>query len=84
MISQRHQDRPENSYVAKLFNEGIKCIAQKVGEEGLEVALAGVSGIKEDIGSESADPVFHLLVLLKESGITLLDVLAELHKRYKS
>ena len=65
IISDRQINDSERSYTSQLFNAGVKRIAQKVGEEGVEVALAGVSGVKEDITNESADLLFHLLVLTK-------------------
>jgi phosphoribosyl-ATP pyrophosphohydrolase/phosphoribosyl-AMP cyclohydrolase len=64
-----------------LFKAGVRRIAQKVGEEGVEVALASVVGSKEDIKNESADLFFHLLVLLKECGVNVREVMEELHKR---
>lgn len=81
IIDQRYQKRPTNSYVTKLFEEGIRRIAQKVGEEGVEVALAGVIGSKDDIKNETADLLFHLLMLLKECRIDLTEVMLELSKR---
>ena len=80
-IDQRYQDRPTNSYVTKLFEEGIRRIAQKVGEEGVELALAGVIGSKDDIKNEAADLFFHLLVLLKECRIDLVEVMQVLSRR---
>lgn len=81
VIDQRYQDRPTNSYVTKLFKEGVRRIAQKVGEEGVEVALASVVGSKEDIKNEVADLLFHVLVLLKECRVDLTDVTLELSRR---
>jgi len=81
IIEARYQDRPANSYVTTLFEEGIRRIAQKVGEEGVEVALASVAGSKEDIKNEVADLLFHLLVLLKECGVDLMEVMQELSGR---
>jgi phosphoribosyl-ATP pyrophosphohydrolase/phosphoribosyl-AMP cyclohydrolase len=81
IIDQRYQDRPTNSYVTQLFEEGVRRIAQKVGEEGVEVALAGVVGSKDDIKSEVADLLFHLLVLLRECRIDLVEVIQVLSRR---
>jgi phosphoribosyl-ATP pyrophosphohydrolase/phosphoribosyl-AMP cyclohydrolase len=78
-IRQRRNDAPADSYTAKLFAAGIKRIAQKVGEEGVEVALA--AGNAEDVAAESADLLYHLLVLLEASGVELRDVMAVLHDR---
>ncbi len=71
-----------SSYTARLFDEGIKRIAQKVGEEGVETALAAVAGDKVEIESEAADLVYHLLVLLEASGSSLDAVTAELRRRH--
>lgn len=81
IIDQRYQDRPSDSYVTKLFAAGIRRIAQKVAEEGVEVALASVAGSKDDLKNEVADLLFHLLVLLKESNIDLIAVMQVLSKR---
>jgi phosphoribosyl-ATP pyrophosphohydrolase/phosphoribosyl-AMP cyclohydrolase len=81
IINDRYERRPEQSYVATLFNEGLVRIAQKVGEEGLEVALASVTGQKTDIINEVADLLFHLLVLLRACRIKLMDVTLELNER---
>jgi phosphoribosyl-ATP pyrophosphohydrolase/phosphoribosyl-AMP cyclohydrolase len=81
IIDQRYQDRPANSYVTKLFEEGVRRIAQKVGEEGVEVALASVVGSKDDIKNEVADLLFHLLVLLKECRLDLGEVMRVLNRR---
>lgn len=82
LLEQRYQERPADSYTSTLFNEGIRRIAQKVGEEGVEVALASMSGLTDDIKYEAADLLFHLLVLLKQSRIELNDVLLELQQRF--
>ena len=73
-----------NSYTSKLFQEGCKRIAQKVGEEGVETALAAVAGTKEELLEESADLLFHLLLLLVEKEIQLEEVIEILHQRHKS
>ncbi len=83
LIEKRYQERPANSYVTKLFEEGVRRIAQKVGEEGVEVSLASVAGSKEDTKNEAADLLFHLLVLLKQCRIDLVDVILELHGRFE-
>lgn len=72
---------PESSYVARLYAKGRTKIAQKVGEEGLEVALAAVGGSRDDVISESADLLFHLAVLWADCNISLKDVAAELERR---
>jgi phosphoribosyl-ATP pyrophosphohydrolase len=80
-IAARKGADPTTSYTAKLFSKGRKKIAQKVGEEGVETALAAVSEDAPAIASESADLMYHLLVLWADSGLTPQDVWAELAKR---
>jgi phosphoribosyl-ATP pyrophosphohydrolase/phosphoribosyl-AMP cyclohydrolase len=82
VIEQRVAENPEGSYTARLFAKGPRRIAQKVGEEGLEVALAAVAEGDDKVISESADLLFHLLVLLKSRGVTLASVVAELESRH--
>jgi phosphoribosyl-ATP pyrophosphohydrolase/phosphoribosyl-AMP cyclohydrolase len=82
IIQQRIADRPEGSYTARLFAQGPRRIAQKVGEEGLEVALAAVAEADDKVIAESADLVFHLLVLLKSRGLPFERVVAELASRH--
>jgi phosphoribosyl-ATP pyrophosphohydrolase len=72
---------PNTSYTARLFAKGRKKIAQKVGEEGLETALAAVSEGPADIAAESADLLYHLLVLWADAGLTPDQVWAELARR---
>lgn len=74
----------EDSYTAKLAAAGVGRLAQKVGEEGLEVALAAVSRDRPSLVAESADLVFHLLVLLAERGLALADIERELAARHES
>jgi len=83
IIRSRQNTMPEGSYTSKLFKEGTPRIAQKVGEEGVEVALAAVLGDKKKFTEESADLLFHLLVLLCQQGLKLEDVAAELKRRMK-
>jgi phosphoribosyl-ATP pyrophosphohydrolase/phosphoribosyl-AMP cyclohydrolase len=82
VIERRVAENPEGSYTAKLFAKGPKRIAQKVGEEGVEVALASVTEADDKVVSESADLLYHLLVLLKSRGIPLATVVAELESRH--
>jgi phosphoribosyl-AMP cyclohydrolase / phosphoribosyl-ATP pyrophosphohydrolase len=82
VIEQRIVDRPEGSYTARLYAQGAKRIAQKVGEEGLEVALAAVAESDEKMIAESADLLFHLLVLLKSRGVSLERIALELEARH--
>lgn len=74
LIRLREADRPPGSYTTKLFDSGIKRIAQKVGEEGLETALAAVVEDDDALLGEAADLVYHLLVLLRMRGLSLADV----------
>ena len=82
VIEQRIAESPEGSYTARLFAKGPTRIAQKVGEEGLEVALAAVAEGEDKVISESADLLYHLLVLLKSRGVTLARVVGELESRH--
>jgi len=82
VIAQRIVERPAGSYTAKLLAEGTRRIAQKVGEEGLELALAGVAQSDPEIIGEAADLVYHMLLLLKVKGLSLSQVVAELEARH--
>lgn len=82
IVQARRVASPDESYTARLFAQGRLKIAQKVGEEGLETALAGVAQDDDRLIEESADLLFHLLVLLNERGTTLRDVLARLSERH--
>jgi phosphoribosyl-AMP cyclohydrolase / phosphoribosyl-ATP pyrophosphohydrolase len=83
VIAQRISDRPEGSYTARLWSEGPTRIAQKVGEEGVEVALAAVTQNDERLISESADLLFHLALLLKSRNLSLTTAVRELEQRHK-
>lgn len=82
-IRDRKIKMPEGSYTTKLFREGTPRIAQKVGEEGVEVAIAAVLGDTNRLKEESADLLYHLLVLLQEKGVPLETVKDELRSRMK-
>jgi phosphoribosyl-AMP cyclohydrolase / phosphoribosyl-ATP pyrophosphohydrolase len=82
IIAERAAARPESSYTARLLEQGPKRISQKVGEEGVEVALAGAGEPDEQLVAECADLVFHLLVLLKSRDIPLERVIRELEARH--
>ncbi len=84
VIAQRISDRPEGSYTARLWSEGPTRIAQKVGEEGVEVALAAVTQQDERLVSESADLLYHLALLLKSRNLSLTTVVRELEQRHKA
>ena len=83
VIAQRIADQPEGSYTAKLFASGTKRMAQKVGEEGVEVALAATGGEDSELIAESADLIYHLTLLLKARGLSLGQVAAELAARHR-
>ncbi len=80
-IAERAAADPESSWTAKLLAQGPKRAAQKVGEEGVETALAGAAGPDEEVASEAADLVYHLLVLLRSRHMVFQDVLDVLAKR---
>lgn len=82
VIASRIAASPEGSYTAKLYSQGVKRMAQKVGEEGVEVALAAQTGDAAELVSESADLLFHLTLLLKARGLSLDAVAAELASRH--
>ena len=84
IIAQRIDTRPPGSYTAKLLEGGIRHIAQKVGEEGLELALAAVAQSDAEIIGEAADLFYHSLLLLKVKGLSLALVAAELESRHHS
>jgi phosphoribosyl-ATP pyrophosphohydrolase/phosphoribosyl-AMP cyclohydrolase len=82
IVAQRIATRPEGSYTAKLIDAGLTRIAQKVGEEGLELALAAVAQSDGEIIGEAADLLFHTALLLKVKGLSLAQVVAELESRH--
>lgn len=82
VIAQRIADKPDGSYTAKIWSEGPTRIAQKVGEEGVEVALASVTQADDRLISESADLLFHLTLLLKSRNLSLQSVVRELEQRH--
>jgi phosphoribosyl-ATP pyrophosphohydrolase/phosphoribosyl-AMP cyclohydrolase len=82
VITHRIAQTPEGSYTAKLWAAGTKRIAQKVGEEGVEVALAATAGDAKELVSESADLLFHLALLLRKHELSLRDVVSELERRH--
>lgn len=82
IIAARAVAAPGSSYTAKLLAAGTRKIAQKVGEESVEVALAASAGDNEELIEESADLLYHLLVLLQDRGVTLSDVSSCLRRRH--
>ncbi|MCF4167520.1 phosphoribosyl-ATP diphosphatase [Zavarzinia compransoris] len=81
VIQSRKGADAANSHVARLFAKGRAKIAQKVGEEGVEAALAGVAGSDDELVGEAADLIFHLFILLAERDIEPAAVWAELEAR---
>lgn len=82
VIADRIAQNPEGSYTAKLYSQGVKRMAQKVGEEGVEVALAAQGGDNAELIGEAADLVFHLALLLRARDLSLDAVAAELSARH--
>ncbi|MCQ4165392.1 bifunctional phosphoribosyl-AMP cyclohydrolase/phosphoribosyl-ATP diphosphatase HisIE [Tahibacter harae] len=82
LVQQRERERPADSYTTRLFEAGLRRIAQKVGEEGVETALAAVAQDEKALVSEAADLLFHLTVLLRARGLGLADAVAELERRH--
>ena len=82
IIRQRLEQRPEGSYVSRLAESGPRRAAQKVGEEGVEAALAGAAGDRDELTDEAADLLFHLQVLLQLNDLDAGDVLRRLAERH--
>lgn len=83
IVQDRLKQSPDDSYTAKLAQKGIAAAAQKVGEEGVETALAAVIGKDDEIIAESADLLFHLLVVLAMKEIPFASVVEELEQRHR-
>jgi phosphoribosyl-AMP cyclohydrolase / phosphoribosyl-ATP pyrophosphohydrolase len=83
LVAQRERERPSGSYTTRLFEAGVRKIAQKVGEEGVETALAAVAQQDAELAGEAADLLYHLLVLLHSRGMALEDVVAVLRTRHR-
>ena len=83
LIADRHKTMPEGSYTTSLFAEGKARIAQKVGEEGVELALARMKNDSAEMASEAADLLFHMMVLLEDAGLSLGDAISVLQNRHK-
>lgn len=82
VIESRKRADPEHSYVAKLFHKGLDTILKKVGEEACETVIAAKNGEKEAIVYETADLVFHLLVMLADLNIPPAAIMTELERRF--
>ncbi|KGO99046.1 bifunctional phosphoribosyl-AMP cyclohydrolase/phosphoribosyl-ATP diphosphatase HisIE [Novilysobacter defluvii] len=83
LVARRERERPPGSYTTSLFESGTRRIAQKVGEEGVETALAAVAQDGQALAGEGADLLYHLLVLLHARGLSLADVEAVLRERHR-
>jgi phosphoribosyl-ATP pyrophosphohydrolase/phosphoribosyl-AMP cyclohydrolase len=83
IIADRYENPQEGSYVNKLRSKGLNKIAQKVGEEGVETVIAALAETETDLINESSDLVFHLLVLLREKGLTIGTIAKNLEDRHK-
>ena len=81
IITERARAGGERSYTRQLLDEGAETCAKKLGEEAMETALAAVSGENKALVAESADLLYHLLVVLESRGVALTDVYAELERR---
>ncbi|MCL9774690.1 bifunctional phosphoribosyl-AMP cyclohydrolase/phosphoribosyl-ATP diphosphatase HisIE [Vibrio methylphosphonaticus] len=83
LLADRKNADPGTSYTASLYASGTKRMSQKVGEEGVEVALAATSGDKAELVCESADLIYHLMVLLQDQGLSMNEVINKLKERHK-
>ena len=83
LIDERKERMPEGSYTTKLFRKGINKIAQKVGEEAVELVIEAKDSDEDLFKNEAADLLFHLLVLLEAKEVKLEDVIAVLKERHK-
>ncbi|MFP7571219.1 phosphoribosyl-ATP diphosphatase [Marivita sp. S2033] len=81
IIANRANASPESSWTAKLLSKGPEKCAEKFGEEAIEAIIEAVKGDRAKLTSETADVLFHLLVMLKSRDVALADVMAELERR---
>lgn len=81
VVAARRNGDPEASYTAKLFSEGRNRIAQKLGEEAVETVIAAIADDRPGVAAESADLLYHLLVLWADTGVDPADIWAELARR---
>jgi len=82
LLASRKSADPESSYTARLYASGTKRIAQKVGEEGLETALAATVHDREELTNEASDLMYHLLVLLQDQDLNLATIIGRLQQRH--
>lgn len=83
IINDRYENPIEGSYINKMRQKGLKKIAQKVGEEGVETVIAALAETEEEFIGEASDLLFHLMFLLKEKGLSIQDIALNLEKRHK-
>ncbi|MFC7064097.1 bifunctional phosphoribosyl-AMP cyclohydrolase/phosphoribosyl-ATP diphosphatase HisIE [Halobacillus seohaensis] len=83
VLSERKTTLPEGSYTSQLFQEGVDRIAKKIGEEAGEVIIAAKNDDKEELAMESADLLFHLLLLITDRGVSFDQVLSVLESRHR-
>nr|WP_260282396.1 bifunctional phosphoribosyl-AMP cyclohydrolase/phosphoribosyl-ATP diphosphatase HisIE [Proteus terrae] len=83
LLRDRKNASPDSSYTARLYASGTKRIAQKVGEEGVETALAATVNDREELKNEASDLLYHLMVLLQDQSLSLSDVIGCLQERHK-
>lgn len=81
-IEKRHEEMPEGSYTTSLFRDGLNRMAQKVGEEALELVIEACNGSNERMIYEGSDMLYHLIVLLTSKGLRIEDMAAELRERH--
>ena len=81
-IEQRHREMPEGSYTTSLFKDGLNRMAQKVGEEALELVIEATNGTNERLIYEGSDMLYHLIVLLTSKGLRIEDMAKELVERH--
>ena len=81
-IEKRHEEMPEGSYTTSLFRDGLNRMAQKVGEEALELVIEATNGSNERLVYEGADMLYHLIVLLTSKGLRIEDLASELRERH--
>ncbi|MGG6175359.1 bifunctional phosphoribosyl-AMP cyclohydrolase/phosphoribosyl-ATP diphosphatase HisIE [Pantoea allii] len=83
LLASRKSADPDSSYTAKLYASGTKRIAQKVGEEGVETALAATVNDREELTNEASDLIYHLLVLLQDQALDFSTIISNLRARHK-
>ena len=81
-IEKRHEEMPKGSYTTSLFKDGLNRMAQKVGEEALELVIEATNGTNERMIYEGSDMLYHLIVLLTSKGLRIEDMARELMERH--